>query len=51
MIGSIAGDEELYRDSIKRMEKYQVQDKTSPLYGGFGDPETKQAYSFRNNFV
>ncbi|GAA0410307.1 hypothetical protein [Paenibacillus motobuensis] len=48
MIGSIAGDEELYRDSIKRMEKYQVQDKTSPLYGGFGDPETKQAYSFDN---
>ncbi|WMT41666.1 hypothetical protein RE628_03960 [Paenibacillus sp. D2_2] len=48
MIGSVLGDEELYRDSITQMEKYQVQDKTSPLYGGFGDPGTKQAYSFDN---
>ncbi|MCM3042459.1 hypothetical protein M3201_22645 [Paenibacillus motobuensis] len=48
MIGSVVGDGELYRDSIKLMEKYQVQDKTSPLYGGFGDTGTKQAYSFDN---
>lgn len=48
MIGSVLGDEDLYKDSIRQMDKYQVQDQTSPLYGGFGDPATQQAYSFDN---
>ncbi|WP_069188266.1 hypothetical protein [Paenibacillus sp. GM2] len=48
MIGSVVGDDGLYRDSIQQMEKYQVHDKTSPFYGGFGDSGTKQAFSFDN---
>ncbi|HEY4391132.1 MAG TPA: hypothetical protein VGN02_07260 [Paenibacillus sp.] len=48
MIGSVLGDDGLYRDSIQQMEKYQIHNKTSPFYGGFGDPGTKQAYSFDN---
>ncbi|MBE9913990.1 hypothetical protein G8C92_08080 [Paenibacillus donghaensis] len=48
MIGSVLGDLDLYDDSIKQMEKYRVNDKTSPLYGGFGEPATKQAFSFDN---
>ncbi|MFD3261167.1 hypothetical protein ACE3MQ_21445 [Paenibacillus lentus] len=30
------------------MGKYQVQDKTNALYGGFGEPAAQQAYSFDN---
>lgn len=48
MIGSVLADEELYEDSIRQMEKYRVTDKASPLYGGFGDPAAKQAFSFDN---
>jgi len=48
MIGSVLGDVDLYKDSIAQMEKYRVSDRTSPLYGGFGNPATKQAFSFDN---
>ncbi|MDR0267989.1 hypothetical protein [Paenibacillus sp.] len=48
MIGSVLHDIDLYKDSIKQMEKYRVADKTSPLYGGFGDSATNQAFSFDN---
>lgn len=33
---------------IMQMEKYQVQDRTSKLYGGFKDSAAQQAYSFDN---
>lgn len=48
MIGSELDDRELYEDSIQRMIQYQVQDLSSPLYGGFGDVNTLTAYSFDN---
>lgn len=48
MIGSEIGDFPLYLDSIERMNAYQVKQESSPLYGGFGDVHTNQAYSFDN---
>jgi uncharacterized protein YkuJ len=48
MIGSQLGDKALYEDSITRMNEFQVQDQGSPLHGGFGNPESQQAYSFDN---
>lgn len=48
MIGSEIGDQALYEDSIHRMNAYRIADSGSPLYGGFGDAKTNQAYSFDN---
>jgi hypothetical protein len=48
MIGSVLQDKELYEASIQRMNAFQNQDPLSPLYGGFGDKRTMQAYSFDN---
>ncbi|GAA3401743.1 hypothetical protein ACFFNY_13300 [Paenibacillus hodogayensis] len=48
MIGAELGDSSLYEDSIRRMREFQVSDSASPLYGGFGDTGSGQAYSFDN---
>lgn len=48
MIGAELGDSSLYQSSIARMNEFRVTDAASPLYGGFGDPAAKQAYSFDN---
>lgn len=48
LIGSALEDADLYGDSIKQMEKYRVVDKDSPLFGGYGDTASNQAYSFDN---
>jgi len=48
MIGAEIGDESLYHKSIERMNEFRVTDVGSPLYGGFGDVASGQAYSFDN---
>lgn len=48
MIGAEAGDDELYKSGMERMNEFRITDPASPLYGGFGDPNTGQAYSFDN---
>lgn len=48
MIGSVTGDAALYRDSMERMNAFQIKSGDSPLYGGFGDAGTGNAYSFDN---
>lgn len=48
MIGAVLGDSSLYQSSIERMNEFRVTDPASPLYGGFGDPAARQAYSFDN---
>lgn len=48
MIGSQIQDRELYEAAVERMQAYRVQDLASPLYGGFGDTGSGQAYSFDN---
>ncbi|RKN85680.1 hypothetical protein [Paenibacillus ginsengarvi] len=48
MLGSEIGDKELYADSIKRMGAFQITAPDHELFGGFGNAETYQAYSFDN---
>lgn len=48
MIGAETGDSGLYEASMERMNEFRITDPSSPLYGGFGDPNTGQAYSFDN---
>ena len=48
LIGSAVSDDDLYRQSIGRMEKFQVTDENSEVCGGFADPATNSAYSFDN---
>ncbi|MBY3619016.1 hypothetical protein HGO21_05600 [Acinetobacter sp. CUI P1] len=48
MIGAEIRDESLYHKSIERMNEFRVTDVGSPLYGGFGDVASGQAYSFDN---
>ncbi|WP_339799347.1 glycosyl hydrolase family 8 [Paenibacillus sp. FSL R5-0744] len=48
MIGAEIGDESLHHKSIERMNEFRVTDVDSPLYGGFGDVASGQAYSFDN---
>lgn len=48
MIGSVTGDKDLYKSSIEAMNQFQITELSSPLFGGFGDPSTGQAYSFDN---
>lgn len=48
MIGAELGDQALYTASIKRMNEFRIVDAASPLYGGFGDAVSGQAYSFDN---
>ncbi|MDQ0891676.1 hypothetical protein QFZ81_006764 [Paenibacillus sp. V4I9] len=48
IIGYVIGDQELYEDSIRKMNEFQILDKQSPLHGGFGDIKARQAYSFDN---
>ncbi|NQX59141.1 hypothetical protein [Paenibacillus qinlingensis] len=48
MIGSVIKDQELYADSILKMNEFQIHDAQSPLHGGFGDINAAQAYSFDN---
>lgn len=48
IIGAEAGDADLYAAGMKRMNEFRITDPASPLYGGFGDLHTGQAYSFDN---
>lgn len=45
-IAAVSGDEELYEQSLKRMEQYKITDLSSEMFGAFGNAETKEAYSF-----
>ncbi|UQZ34031.1 hypothetical protein C2I18_11115 [Paenibacillus sp. PK3_47] len=48
MIGAEAGDDDLYQAGLARMNEFRITDPDSPLYGGFGNPDTGEAYSFDN---
>ncbi len=48
MIGAERGDAQLYEASLRRLEAFRVTDTASPLFGGFGNATTKEAYSFDN---
>jgi hypothetical protein len=42
------GDNQLYDMAKVRLLRLQVSDKSSAIYGAFGDPATLQVYSFDN---
>lgn len=48
IIGYFTDDDELYRQSISILENFQTTDATNAIYGGIGDPLTKEVYSFNN---
>lgn len=48
LIGYFTDDEELYKQAVSILENFQMMDATNVLYGGFGDPITKEVYSFNN---
>jgi hypothetical protein len=48
IIGQSEGDEELYRASLKQMERFQVLDAGSEVYGAFADARTLDLYAFDN---
>ncbi len=47
-IGRSEGDEELYRASMEQMERFQVLDRESEVYGAFADAQTLELYAFDN---
>ncbi len=42
------GEDRLYHKLVKRMLQFMVNDKKSTYYGGFGNVQTKEFYSFDN---
>lgn len=48
LIGLFVEDDELYEQSIQVLKKFQITDKTSPIYGGIGDPQSLEVYSYNN---
>ncbi len=47
-IGSKTGNQDLYNMALKKLKEFQVMDKNSVIYGGYGDTKTLQVYSFDN---
>ncbi|WP_297629600.1 glycosyl hydrolase family 8 [uncultured Clostridium sp.] len=47
-IAEIENNEELYKMALRKLNAYQVVDKDSVLYGGYGDKKTLEVYSFDN---
>lgn len=41
-------DAQLYESAFQKLSAFQVNDAQSPLYGGFGDAASQEAYSFDN---
>lgn len=48
LIGKEVGNSQLFNKAIEKLNYYQIKDKSSPLYGGFGNKDTKDVYSFDN---
>jgi len=48
ILGFLSEDAELQQEGYDLMMKYWVEDKDSPVYGGFADVVTTDAYAFNN---
>ena len=48
MIAREIDDEKLYRQAMNIVSNFQIMDKNSPIYGGIGDQNTLEVYSFNN---
>lgn len=47
-IAELEKNEELYKMALRKLNAYQITDKQSALYGGYGDKKTLDVYSFDN---
>ncbi|MGG7178559.1 glycosyl hydrolase family 8 [Clostridium paraputrificum] len=47
-VASLLEDTELYNICIKKLEEYQILDVNNPIYGAYGNGNTKEVYSFDN---
>jgi len=47
-LAKAVGDQQLYKLAIAKMSLYQIKDKSSVLYGAFGDDQTLQVFSYDN---
>lgn len=47
-IGYLMDDQQLFKQALTILKRFQVMDLNQVLYGGFGDTETNQVYSFNN---
>lgn len=47
-IAELEKNEELYKMALRKLNAYQITDKQSVLYGGYGDKKTLAVYSFDN---
>lgn len=47
-IAKIINDDKLYRYSLKNAMKFQILDRNNELYGGFGEVNNSEIYSFDN---
>ncbi|WP_300347380.1 glycosyl hydrolase family 8 [Clostridium sp.] len=48
LIANHIGDEKLFNKAIDKLKYYQIDNKESLLYGGFGDEKNNSVYSFDN---
>lgn len=48
LIANYIGDKELFNKAINKLKYYQIKDKNSTFYGGFGDEKSQSVYSFDN---
>lgn len=51
IIGALLRDQSLYRDSVRAMNLYQVDDPASEIYGAYGEKARAEAYSFDNLYA
>ena len=47
-IASIIGDEEIQKFAMNRMKEFQIQNKNSEVYGGFGSEDGTNVFSYDN---
>lgn len=48
LIANYIGDKKLFDKAINKLKYYQIKDKESLIYGGFGDEKSRSVFSFDN---
>ncbi len=51
ILGGLVKDNDLQKAALEQMKKFQIGAKNDPLYGGFANSETLEAYSFDNLYA
>ena len=51
ILGRLVKDDDLQKAALEQMKKFQIVAKNDPLYGGFANSETLEAFSFDNLYA